>query len=63
MATLNLTFYDLPVKPSNGNEPNMTLSTEICSATVDIKCDIYRKFTFSLVDVQLVKQMYLPQGA
>ena len=60
MATLNLTFYDLPVKPSNGNEPNMTLSTEICSATVDIKCDIYRKFTFSLVDVQLVKQMYLP---
>jgi len=60
MAKLNLTFYDLPVNPSNGKEPNMTLSTEICSATVDVKCDTYRKFTFSLVDVQMVKQMYLP---
>jgi hypothetical protein len=60
MAKLNLTFYDLPVTPTKDNEPNMTLSTEICSSTVGINCNQMRNFTFSLVDVQMVKQMYLP---
>lgn len=60
MSKLNITFYNLPIKVDNGKERKMTLSTEVGSATVGIGRDVVRRFTFSLIDIRLVKQMYMP---